>query len=236
MVGLPSEFRANLESYNGPLDLLLFLIKKDEIDVFDIPIAEVIVQYQVYLSLIKDLNPNLCGDFLVMAARLMEIKSKLLLPRQTLDEEEEGEDPRMELVRQLLEYKKFKERAILLEKRLDLHRRRYRRPSLHQPAWIVDEEIPLDLGKLSVWDLLTAFHKVEIALGQRGPHQVVMEDRPLEEYIRDVVEELESRENRTAPFEDLFRGARNRYEALSYFLAILQLAKDYRLYIDQEEE
>ena len=73
MVGLPSEFRANLESYNGPLDLLLYLIKKDEIDVFDIPIAEVVVQYQIYLSLIKDLNPNLCGDFLVMAARLMEI-------------------------------------------------------------------------------------------------------------------------------------------------------------------
>ena len=118
-------------------------------------------------------------------------------------EEDELEDPRMELVRQLLEYKKFKERAMLLEKRLDQHRRRHRRPPVRLPA---GEEIedPLNVGSLTVWDLLTAFHKIQIALGQRGPIQFVVEDRPIGEYINDVVEQLESAQNRTLDFESLF--------------------------------
>src|SRR4029453_12051176 len=124
MVQLPSEFRPALETYRGPLDLLLYLIKKDEVDIFDIPILRIVEQYQLYLELLKDLDPNACGEFLVMAAHLMEIKSKLLLPREELDEAEEMEDPRIELVRQLLEYKKYKERALLLERRTDERRRR----------------------------------------------------------------------------------------------------------------
>ncbi|MEM7235590.1 MAG: segregation/condensation protein A, partial [Planctomycetota bacterium] len=85
MVSLPKEFKASLESYHGPLDLLLYLIKKEEVDVFDIPIAKLVQQYQLYLEIIKNVDPNTCGDFLVMAARLMEIKSKLLLPREILE-------------------------------------------------------------------------------------------------------------------------------------------------------
>src|SRR5262245_5059412 len=114
MVQLPSEFRAALESYRGPLDLLLYLIKRDEIDIFDIPIARIVEQYQMYLEVLSQvmspqspaegsLDPNACGEFLVMAANLMEIKSKLLLPREKLEEDEDLEDPRIELVRQLLE-------------------------------------------------------------------------------------------------------------------------------------
>ena len=234
MVSLPSEFRASLDSYSGPLDLLLFLIKKDEIDVFDIPIAGLVGQYQVYLELLRDVDPNVCGDFLVMAARLMEIKSKLLLPREVLEEgDEEFEDPRIELVRQLLEYKKFKERALLLERQLDTHRRRFRRPRMDIGDRDV-EDAPLHLGNIGVWDLLTAFHRIQIALGARVPHQVVMEDRPLSEYMDDVVGRLARSDSRTTEFDDLFASVQSRVEAVSYFLAILELAKVYRITIHQD--
>ena len=106
------DFRATVETYSGPLDLLLYLIRKDEVDVFDIPVSRVIEQYHEHLDFLRDIDPNVSGEFLVMAARLMEVKSKLLLPREGLeDEDEEYEDPRLELVKQLLEYKKFKERV-----------------------------------------------------------------------------------------------------------------------------
>ena len=92
----PADFRATVETYSGPLDLLLYLIRKDEVDVFDIPLSLVITQYHEHLELLRDIDPSVSGDFLVMAARLMEIKSKLLLPREVLeDEDEEYEDPRL---------------------------------------------------------------------------------------------------------------------------------------------
>jgi segregation and condensation protein A len=235
MVSLPSEFRASLESYSGPLDLLLYLIKKEEIDVFDIPISRVIEQYQLFLELLKDIDPNACGEFLVMAAHLMEIKSKLLLPREVLEEEGELEDPRIELVRQLLEYKKFKERALLLERRLDEHRRRHHRPPLELPPGQENLEAPLSLGNVSVWDLLTAFHRIQLAIGQRGPLQVVHDDRPLEDYMQAAVELLESSPSRRALFEELFREVRSREEAVGFFLAILELAKEYRITLSQED-
>jgi segregation and condensation protein A len=235
MVSLPSEFRAKVETYSGPLDLLLYLIKKDEVDIFDIPIASIIGQYSLYLEVLRDLDPNVCGEFLVVAANLMEIKSKLLLPREELEEDGDLEDPRMELVRQLLEYKKFKERALLLESRLDSHRKRHHRPSTTIPELAEDLAAPLPMGNIDVWDLLTAFHRIQIALGQRMPVQVVVERRPVSEFMDEIRDLLSSREDRSASFDDLFAGARTRDEALGYFLAILELAKCYELVIVQEE-
>ena len=235
MVQLPSEFRPALEIYRGPLDLLLYLIKKDEVDVFDIPIARIVEQYQIYLELLKELDPNACGEFLVMAANLMEIKSKLLLPREELAEEEELEDPRIELVRQLLEYKKYKERALLLEQRIDERRRRYERPRITWGPDEIETEGAISLGNVTVWDLFTAFHKIQIALGTRDPHRVVVADRPVEEYIRDVERLLCQAHGRTALFESLFAEARSRQEAIGYLLAVLEMAKERRLSLHQEE-
>lgn len=236
MVNLPAMFRARLESYNGPLDLLLFLIKKDEIDVFDVPIARLVEQYQIFLEVLQEIDPNACGEFLVMAARLMEIKSRLLLPRETLEEDgEDPEDPRMELVRQLLEYKKFKERALLLEKRLEVHRRRYQRPPHDVPSMRDEEVAAPTLGDVSVWDLLTAFHRIQIALGHRVPHQVIIDDRPMSDYIREVLGHLSEVESHACHFDALLLSAGNRQEALGYFLAILELAKDHKIAIYQEE-
>lgn len=236
MVDIPSEFRAHLESYRGPLDLLLFLIKRDEIDIFDIPIAKIIAQYQIYMEILREVDPNLCGEFLVVAAHLMEIKSKMLLPREDLaGEDEELDDPRLELVRQLLEYKKYKERALLLERRMADRNRRYERPPVDIDWGDVDDSGPIELGNVSIWDLFTAFHRIQLLIGSREPHRVVSSDRPIEEYVRAITEILSVAPNRTARFEDLFADARNRQEAIGTFLAVLEMAKERLLVIFQEE-
>src|SRR5580658_7824178 len=114
---MESDYKVKLEVFEGPLDLLLYLIKKEEVDIYDIPIERITNQYMQYLSIMKLLNLEVAGEFLVMAATLMYIKSRMLLPvdQQVADsEEEEGEDPRWELIRQLVEYKKFKDAALQL--------------------------------------------------------------------------------------------------------------------------
>ena len=228
-------FRPRLDSYNGPLDLLLFLIKKDEIDIFDIPIARVVDQYSTYLAVIREIDPNACGEFLVLCAQLIEIKSKLLLPKPELEEdEEELEDPRLELVRQLLEFKKYKERAFLLERRFEEFQRRYRRPHVPIPESEIDFAVPLSLGDVSVWDLLAAFQRIELALGQRGPHRVVLRDRPLREYMVTIEEILLDGERR-APLDRLFERAVDRYDAIGYLLAILEMAKAYRIRLEEAD-
>src|SRR5437660_469417 len=110
------DYRVQTDVYNGPLDLLLFLIRREEVDIYDIPIARVMQQYIEYVDTIKSIDPNVAGEFLVMAATLMEIKSRLLLPTPPADEGEAEDlsDPRLELVRQLLEYKKFKDASLEL--------------------------------------------------------------------------------------------------------------------------
>lgn len=231
-----SDFRATVDSYSGPLDLLLYLIRKDEVDVFDIPLSRVIGQYHEHLEFLSDIDPNVSGDFLVMAARLMEIKSKLLLPREALEDEgEEYEDPRLELIKQLLEYKKFKERALLLEKKMAAHKRRYTRPLQELAADAQEVTGPLPPGNTDVWDLLTAFHRIQLAIGQRVPHEVMLEERPAEDFIAEVKETLFSSPGGRCRFEDLFLGARSLGEAIGYFLAILELAKEHILKLTQED-
>ena len=111
---MSEDYRVQLDIYNGPIDLLLYLIRKEEVDIYDIPIAGITDQYLKYVDVLHELDPNLAGEFLVMAAMLMEIKSRMLLPTETQDEETgEPVDPRSELVRQLLQYKPFQRRRIL---------------------------------------------------------------------------------------------------------------------------
>src|SRR5271155_645693 len=119
---MEADYKVKLEVFEGPLDLLLYLIKKEEVDIYDIPIERITNQYMEYLTLMQMLNLEVAGEFLVMAATLMYIKSRMLLPvdQQVADsEEEEGEDPRWELIRQLVEYKKFKDAALQLGRRED---------------------------------------------------------------------------------------------------------------------
>jgi len=235
MIQLPTEFRATLESYQGPLDLLLYLIKKEEVDILEIPIGRITEQYMSYLSLLQAIDPNACGEFLTMAAHLMEIKSRCLLPTETEIEEGEMEDPRIELVRQLLEYKKYKERALLLQSRMEERSRRFHRPRLRLPDAPQDEaDDPMEMGNVSVWDLLSAFHRVQLALGERGPHRVMHQDRPLDDYIRSIQERFEFDRNKKLLFDELFSSCRDVYDAIGYFIAILEMAKRRLLRFHQE--
>ncbi len=235
MVQLPTEFKTHLDDYRGPLDLLLYLIKKEEINILDIPISSITEQYLTYLQILRKFDPNVCGEFLVTAAQLMEIKSKTLLPVEALEgEAEELDDPRLELVLQLLEYKKYKERALLLERMMAEHGQRCQRPELD-----LNEEalrsLPNRLLDVSIWDLVTAFQKVQLALSLRQPHRVLLEDRPIEEYMEAICLKIESQTDRRIRFQDLFTECRDRYDAIGFFLALLELAKEGRIRFHQEE-
>jgi segregation and condensation protein A len=158
---MESDYKAKLEVFEGPLDLLLYLIKKEEVDVFDIPIERVTNQYMEYLALMKLLNLELAGEFVVMAATLMYIKSRMLLPedQQVTDTEaDEGEDPRWELIRQLVEYKKFKDAALQLGRREEEQSRMFPRQGVDDLLTDATEEVPL--ADVSIFDLINAFNSV----------------------------------------------------------------------------
>jgi segregation and condensation protein A len=234
------EYRVQLDVFNGPLDLLLFLIKRDELDILDIPIARITESYISYINEIRTLSTehgvdiDTVGDFVVMAATLMEIKSAMMLPSApaTTDDgtpsaADQLVDPRAELIKQLLEYKKFKDQASLLEQQQAMHQSRFpRRPVLRDVAG--DEPPPLDLDEVQVWDLLAALNKVMGEIGVRKTvHEIVDDDTPIDLHAADI----EDRLNREGPLtlRQLFTGRRSRGEMIGVFLALLELVREKRI-------
>ena len=165
-----TEYKVALDVYSGPLDLLLFLIRREEIDIHNIPIARITQQYVEHLDLLALVDPEVVGDFLVLAATLMEIKSRTLLPSPPADEgDDELVDPRSELIRQLLEYKRFKDAAHQLEDDAAERAMKFSR----MPGVLPTVEEELELENLQVWDLFDAFRRLLEQTGQTDPvHQV----------------------------------------------------------------
>src|SRR5262245_18943266 len=163
------EYNVQLESFRGPLDLLLYLVKRHEVDIRDIPIARVAEQFLEYLQVIQLIDVEWAGDFLVMAATLMEIKSKMLLPRVEEDAAEE-DDPRLELVKQLIEYKKYKEAAALLEEQSDRQLARLPRVPPETPQPLDPARQPLQAVEL--WDLVSAFGRLMRETNALQPRQI----------------------------------------------------------------
>lgn len=226
-----NEYRVDLEVYNGPLDLLLYLIRRDEIDIYDIPIARITHQFIAYVELLKQIDPETIGDFLVMAASLMEIKSRALLPTPPPEvEDEEIIDPRFELVRQLLQYKSFKDAARSLELAAQIQALRHPRdPAL--PEAPADE---VELDDIEVWDLLEAFSRLLEQTGRRNvPHQVGVDDTPLLIHVDDILDRL-NRAGGTMAFALVFEG-RSRAEMIGLFLALLELIRQKRIRATQHE-
>ena len=215
---VPYTFR--LEMFEGPLDLLLHLINKNELDITNIPIALITDQYLEYLKLMKVLNLDIAGEYLLMAATLLHIKSKLLLPSSSEQEEEEGEDPRAELVRRLLEYQKYKKAAIELE----------RRPLLDRDVFIrlisVDAEEPAEEERVevSLFELLEAFRQVLDRVKAETFHEVILERLSVEEKIQEILSLLQM-EKRSIAFHLLFPEQASRREVIITLLAILELVK-----------
>jgi len=223
--GLDYTFR--LEGFEGPLDLLLHLIQKNELDIFNIPIALVTKQYLEYLQLMKVLNLDVAGEYLLMASTLLYIKSKMLLPK-SLEGEEEEEDPRAELVRRLLEYQRYKEAAGELEKRPMLDRDVFIR--LMAPEL---EEVPEEESiEVNLFELLEAFRQVLERVRADTVHEVILEPLSVEDKIQEILTLL-GRENRSMAFHRLFPEQASRRVIVITLLAILELVKMKRIRIFQ---
>jgi len=231
-------YRVALDTYNGPLDLLLYLIRKEEVDINDIPIARITEQYQRHLELLAEINVNVAGEFLVMASTLMEIKSRMLLPAEQGLEDEEEEDPRAELVRQLLEYKRFKDLARELGARAAERALKFGRPGAEAPAGVVepDGESESDeadaLEGVGLWELIDAFARVlsETSLGPPQT-QVLRRQRPVREFRRELLR-IVTAEGRVE-FSRVFAGCRVRDDMIATFIALLELVRLGRLCVQQ---
>jgi segregation and condensation protein A len=221
--------KVQLEIFEGPLDLLLHLIKKNEVSVTDIPIATITEQYLATLELMQSLSLDVAGEFLVMAATLIHIKSRELLPAGDEEpDEEEGADPRAELVRRLLEYQRYKEAAAELEQRDVLTRDVFVRATAP-----VEEAGPREFRDISVFELLGALKRVIDRLPKDIVHEVTLEKITVREKMTLLLERLRG-EGRII-FESLFAEVKSRMEIIVTFLAMLELVKVRAIRVFQHE-
>jgi len=232
-IGPMAEYQVRTDVYNGPMDLLLFLIRRNEIDLYDIPVASITRQYIEYVNVLQTIDPNIAGDFLVLAATLMEIKSRMLLPRPVNEkgEEEDLTDPRLELVRQLLEYKKYKDASFELSAAAEAQAAKWPRvPEKIAPA----PPGEVDMDDVQIWDLVAAFNQVMTSIGVRPTtHDVVFDDTPISLHAVDVVDRL-SREGGEMEFARVFIG-RTKSEMVGLFLALLELIRQQRVRVTQDQ-
>ncbi|MDX2199736.1 MAG: segregation/condensation protein A [Phycisphaerae bacterium] len=224
------EYRVSLDVFSGPMDLLLHLIRRDELDVQDVALAQVADQYLQYVRMMHALDPNAAGEFLVLAATLAEIKSRALLPTPPLEAMDDPiSEARSVLVKQLLEYKRFKDAARSLGRAADDRARRF----VRRPGRLPPELDGVELEEANVWDLLKAFNRVMTAIGE-GPshHDVRYEDTPIEVVAEEILAVIES-EGPTR-FSALFGdAARPRVIVIQRFLAILELMKQRKIRCEQ---
>lgn len=214
-------YHVKLDIFEGPMDLLLHLIRKHELDIYDIPISLITQQYLEYIELMKSLDIEVAGEFLVMASTLTHIKSRMLLPpSENPEADEDGVDPRAELVQRLLEYKRFKDAALSLEQRENLWSQVYTRPADTLPDLPQDDE-PL-LFDFHLFDLLSALRDV-LSRVPDAQFEITPESVSITEKIAYILERLEARES--ILFSDLFSESRTKLQVIATFLALLELIK-----------
>jgi len=215
-------YHVKLEIFEGPMDLLLHLIKKHELDIYDIPIAPITRQYLEYLDLMKSLDMEIAGDFLVMASTLTHIKSKMLLPPpENPDDDDDGVDPRAELIRRLLEYKRFKDAAASLEQRESEWSKVYTRETEVTPELPADDQ-PL-LFDFHLFDLLAALKDVLNRVPDAGI-EITAEAVSITDKIATILARLESVDSLL--FADLFDGSTTKAHIIATFMALLELMKN----------
>jgi segregation and condensation protein A len=220
---MESDYKVRLEIFEGPLDLLLYLIKRDEIDIYDISIERITRQYLEYLQAFKELNIDIAGEFVVMAANLIYLKSRSLLPvdQQPPDEETDEDDPRWDLIRQLIEYKKFKEAAAQLQVRaLEQEGVFTRDGSSSSPA----SEAPLRLAEVGIFQLIHAFQNVIKRVEAREDLQEIFgEHFSVSEKIDVILKRVV--DGASVRFSELFGEIVSRVEIVVTFLALLELIR-----------
>ena len=231
-----SDYRVNLDIFAGPMDLLLYLVRKEEVDIYDISITKITDQYIHYIDILKSLDIDLAGDFLVMAATLMQIKSAMLLPKVEPESgmfgEDDLNDPRAELIRQLLEYKKFKDAANLLNAAADEQQERFPRPSTIVEQLKPNVEPEVDIEQVSIWDLLEAFDSVCKATGTAPDISRITDDTPIDLYQIEILHRLQTEGPMT--FERVFESRNNRLALVGLFLALLELIREKLAWVEQQ--
>ena len=218
---MDTDYKIRLEIFEGPLDLLLYLIKRDEIDIYDISLERITHQYLEYLQAFRELNIDLAGEFVVMAANLIYWKSRSLLPadQQPPEEDADEHDPRWELIRQLIEYKKFKDAAAALHRRELEQERIFAREGGTQPP-----DGPLRLGEVGIFQLINAFQAVIKRVEARQDVQEIFGERfSVSEKIELILQRVGG--GVSLRFSDLFAGMASRVEIVVTFLALLELIR-----------
>lgn len=227
-----TDYKVRLEIFEGPLDLLLYLIKRDEVDIYDISIERITRQYLEYLQAFRELNIDLAGEFVVMAANLLYLKSRSLLPvdQQPPDDEAEEDDPRWDLVRQLIEYKKFKEAAVALRDRAAEQEKVFTRQA--EQAWF--PVAPLALADVGIFQLINAFQNVLKRMSARQElREIFGENFTVSDKIDAILKRL--REEEAIHFSALFTDLASRVEIVVTFLALLELIRLRQLRAFQRE-
>jgi len=223
------DFRVDLNVFRGPLDLLLYLVRKHEVEIVDIPIATITDQYLEYLTLIEQLDVNAVGDFLAVASLLIEIKSQQVLPRSD-EVEGELEDPRQEIVHRLLEYKKYRDAASVLEERGRSWQQRWSRLSTETPR---HERDPADepIQEVELWDLVSAFGRIMRETEAGRPSSIVYDDTPIHVYMSRIHARL--LEAGRLSFHDLFSPEMHKSTLVGIFLAVLELVRHRHVRLEQ---
>jgi segregation and condensation protein A len=225
------DFRVELDYFRGPLDLLLYLVRKHELDVCDLPIALVTEQYLTYLAVLEKLDVNEVGDFLEIASTLIEIKSQMVLPRGG-EEAETWDDPRDQLVERLLEYKKYKDAASMLDERSRDWQQQYSRMANDvAPREIDTSHQPI--REVELWDLVSAMGRILRDSQTATPATIIYDDTPIQVYMQRIHGRLAS--DRRVAFSDMFQLGMHKSAIVGVFLAILELARHHGVRTEQND-
>ena len=221
------DFRIDLDVFRGPLDLLLYLVRKHEVEIVEIPIAVIAEQYLQYLAVLTELDVNAVGDFLELASTLIEIKSRQVLPRGG-EEEPPLDDQRQDLVRRLLEYKQFKDAASMLDERGRAWRERFARLASGPPPRrdLADEPIE----EIEMWDLVSAFGRIMRDFHVSPPSNIVYDETPIHVYMTRIRERLATG---GVAFSDLFEPGMHKSALIGMFLAVLELVRHHGVRAEQ---
>jgi segregation and condensation protein A len=232
-----ADYRVQLDLFSGPLDLLLYLVRRNEVDVAQLPISRITNQFLQFLEVLEFLDLDLVGDFIVMASTLVEIKSRQVLPRaeeeEATDEIPIGDDPSSELIQQLLEYKRYKDAALAMEQRAAEWQERYPRLSDDRPSAGKDHaEDPIK--EVELWDLVSALSRVLQKKVVEETSSIRYDETPISTYIERIGARV--RETGRLPFSEFFEGTNLRSKIIGIFLAVLELLRHHGFRADQVAE
>lgn len=225
------DFRVQLEVFRGPLDLLLFLVRKHELDVRDLPIALITEQYLQHLEVLQQLDVNDVGDFLELASSLIEVKSQLVLPHAG-EEAESWDDPRQDLVERLLEYKRYKDAASMLDERSRDWQQHYPRLASDLPPRDIDPA-GQPIREVELWDLVSAMGRILRESQAVQPATIVYDDTPIQSHMQRIHHRLA--ESRRVAFSEMFEPGMHKSAIVGVFLAVLELVRHHSVRAEQND-